>query len=120
FSVSIIAIFNWQLLQRTAYPIKGGKNTCPTHFGWPFGPAIAFWPPINPWLALNDIRGLFCVLEGQAECYCWPEGPAKGCRTSDSAAVKGIWRRVRDKVSCVCESGREKPGVNALLSLCTI
>ncbi|CAL4088395.1 unnamed protein product, partial [Meganyctiphanes norvegica] len=35
-------------------------------------------------------------LYAQPEYYCWPEGPAKGCRTSDSAAVKGVWRRVRD------------------------
>ncbi|CAL4060403.1 unnamed protein product, partial [Meganyctiphanes norvegica] len=74
----------------------GGRTTCPTPFGWPFGPAIAFWPPIDPCLALKGIRGLFCVLEGQPECYCWPVGPAKGCRTRYSAALKEIWRRVRD------------------------
>ncbi|CAL4060833.1 unnamed protein product, partial [Meganyctiphanes norvegica] len=35
----------------------------------------------------------FVYWEGQPKCYCWPEGPAKSCRASDSAALKGILYR---------------------------
>ena len=36
-------------------------------------------------------------LAGQPECYCWPKGPAKDCRTNDSAAADGLYAMTNDK-----------------------
>ena len=72
------------------YPIESGGLTSPATFGWPFGPAIAFWLALQ----VHKITLLSPKhqprIYGRPEWYCWPVGPAKGYGPSISAAIKGV------------------------------